>query len=171
MYLDFLLLIFDYFKTLTKRIIIYEWGFPFLISLILFVIFEFNGTPKIIKNFNGNTIRLLSVLIGFSITIIIILTTGNSKNLNQIKRIETNFKIKKKNLSLYELLITNFTYSVIIEIILIFASLILPLIFDVIKFSPLTIHIFFSFNIFLILHILLINMRNLTDFCFILMKK
>lgn len=171
MYLDFFILILDYFKTLTKRVFIYEWLIPFIICIGTFCLCYFYGTPSIIENFNNNVIRLLAVLVGFSITIITILTTGHSRNLEEIKSFKTKVEINKKKISLFRLLIINFTYSVIIEVLLIVNSLLYPFVLDRIVLPSLIKYIGFSIVIALIVHVLLLTIRNLTDFCLVITKE
>lgn len=171
MYLDFLILISDYFKTLTKRVVIYEWIIPLLIGLGTFFLFYFKGAPTITDNFNNNVIRLLAVLVGFSITIITILTTGHSRNLEEIKAKKTKIVISKEPISLFRLLVINFTYSVIVEVSLILVCLLYPFILDKIELPYLTKYVGFSIVMILIVHILLLTIRNLTDFCLIITKE
>lgn len=171
MYLDFILLIADYFKTLNRKVVIYEWIVPFLFSFGLALLFYFKGLPSVTDNFNNNVIRLLAVLVGFSITIIIILTTGQSRNLEEIKKRKTETVVNNKKVSLFKLLIINFTYAVVVEIMLILICLIYPFLLDKIEFSAIAKLIGFSAVLLLVIHILLLNVRNLTDFCLIITKE
>jgi len=171
MYLDFILLIADYFKTLNKKVVLYEWIIPFLISFSLGLLFFFEGLPTVTDNFNNNVIRLLAVLVGFSITIIIILTTGQSRNLEEIKKRKTETVVNNKKVSLFKLLIINFTYAVVVEIMLILTCLIYPFLLDKIEFSAIAKLVGFSTVLLLVIHILLLNVRNLTDFCLIITKE
>lgn len=171
MYLDFILLIKDYFSTLKLRIFIYEWLFPFLIGVFIFyILYVGNNTGSTIV-FKNNAINLLGILAGFSITIITILTTGQSRNLEEIKKKETSIKIGNKNISLYRLLLVNFTYSVIIEALLIIFCLIYPIILENFSIPKLLKCIGFSLFALLTIHVLLLTIRNLTDFYFIITKK
>ena len=110
------------------------------------------------------------VLVGFSITIVIILTTGHSKNLDEIKKTKTKITLNSKKISLFRLLIINFTYAVIVEIFLILVCLIYPLILDKLAVPYYAKLIGFSIVFMLVIHILLLNIRNLTNFCLIITK-
>jgi hypothetical protein len=131
-------------------------------------IFTFITSATIV--FKDNAINLLGILVGFSITIITILTTGQGQNLDEIKNKRTNIKINKEQITLFRLLLINFTYSVIIEVCLIIICLIYPLLIENIKFNQNLKYVGFSVLVFLILHIMLLTMRNLTDFYLILIK-
>jgi hypothetical protein len=170
MYLEFLLLIADYFRTISKRVFIFEWLLPFIIGIGIFLLLYFGSTTSATIVFKDNAINLLGILVGFSITIITILTTGQGQNLDEIKNKKTNIKINKEQITLFRLLLINFTYSVIIEVGLIIVCLIYPLLIENIKFNQNLKYIGFSVLVFLILHIMLLTMRNLTDFYLILVK-
>lgn len=170
MYIEFLFLINDYLKTITKRVFAFEWLLPLILSILIFFLLFTGKSTAVTETFKNNSINLLGILVGFSITIITILTTGQSKNLEEIKRIKTKIKINGKLISVYRLLLINFTYSVVIEVFLIIIFLIYPLLKHNIPINRLTKYIIFSILVFLIIHILLLTIRNLTDFYLIITK-
>lgn len=171
MYLEFFILISDYFKTLTKRIFLYELLIPIIVGITTYYYLQNGLDPKICKKFGESSLTLLGVLLGFSITIITILTTGNSKNLVLIRSTETEYIIGGKKITLFDLLIINFTYSVVIEIILIIVLLLYPVFISNVEIPLLVKFIGFSLLSGLVIHILLLTMRNLTDFYLVLLKK
>lgn len=170
MYLEFILLISDYYRTISKRIFLYEWLLPFIIGIGIFLLLYFGSSTSATTVFKDNAINLLGILVGFSITIITILTTGQGQNLDEIKNKETKIEINKQKITLFRLLLINFTYSVVIEIGLIIICLIYPLLIDNIEIDTNLKYFGFSTLVFLILHIMLLTMRNLTDFYLILVK-
>ncbi|MCP4054354.1 MAG: hypothetical protein GY739_15100 [Mesoflavibacter sp.] len=170
MYLEFLLLIADYFRTVSRRVFIFEWLIPLFIGIGVFLLLFFGTTTSATIVFKDNAINLLGILVGFSITIITILTTGQGQNLDEIKNKKTKIKINKEKITLFRLLLINFTYSVIVEVGLIIVCLIYPLLIENIKFSQNLKYAGFSVLVFLIIHIMLLTIRNLTDFYLILVK-
>lgn len=170
MYLEFFILIADYFRTLNKRIAVYEWVLPSILGVAIFSLLYFGSDVRATKVFKDNSINLLGILSGFSITIITILTTGHSCNLERIKKKKTNVEIGDKKISLYRLLLINFTYSVILEAFLIIFCLTYPLIISNFKIPNLGKYIVFSVLVFLIIHVLLLTIRNLTDFYLIITR-
>ena len=170
MYLEFFILIADYFRTLNKRIALYEWLVPFLLGCIIFLLLYFGSNVNATKIFKDNSINLLGILAGFSITIITILTTGHSRNLERIKKKETEVRIGNRKVTLYRLLLINFTYSVIIEAFLIIFCLTYPLVLSNVEIPNLGKYIVFSVLVFLIIHVLLLTIRNLTDFYLIITR-
>lgn len=170
MYLEFFILIFDYYKTLNKRVFLYEWILSILIGVAVFYILSYGNSTNSTKVFKDSAINLLGILAGFSITIITILTTGQSKNLEEIKKKETNFVINGKKISLFRLLLINFTYSVILESFLIIFCLTYPIILENFKIEKTIKYLFFSMLVGTIVHLLLLTIRNLTDFYLIITK-
>lgn len=171
MYLEFLILIIDYFKTLKIKTVIYEVLIPLIISGISFYLLYTGKNTTMCSDFRNNVLTLLGILLGFSITIITILTTGNSRNLIAIQEKETEHVIGGKKVSLFDLLLINFTYSVVLEILLIIMLLLQPLIFANFNFSLIFKILGFAILSGAVVHVLLLTMRNLTDFYLILMKK
>lgn len=171
MYLEFILLISDYIKTLDRRTLIYEWLLPIILSATIYFILQSGESVKSTEAFKSSSISLLGILAGFSITIITILTTSHSRNLDEIKKKKTKVKIGKEEISLYQLLLINFTYSVVVEAGLIIFCLLYPIILENFKISSTTKYIGFSILAGLIVHVLLLTIRNLTSFYFILTKK
>lgn len=171
MYSEFFIAIFDYFSSLRRNLVVYEIVLPLGMSTgLFFILFEI-GDLSSISDYMNNVLTLLGVLVGFSITIITILTTGTSKNIEKIKEHKTDVKIGGRTISLFELLLVNFTYSVVLEILLIIAHLITPIILSNFKL-PLVIKLIgFSLLFGCFIHVLLLTLRNLVNFYLILMKK
>lgn len=171
MNIEFILLVFDYFKVLKRRDFVSEWVLPLIISALVFV--SNRGACDLLESFrnsSGTITNLLGVLIGFSIAVITLLLTASSKNIEEIKTYTTQYKISGKQLTLYDLLLIHYSYSVVIEILLTIFNLIIPGLLK--EYSPrLIVNLLNSFNIFLVSHILLLTIRNITGFYFTLMKK
>ena len=172
MYLEFLILIYDYFKSLNKRNVMFEWVVPFvIIALVIPLNICNNYSFEIFFKFKESSLNILGVLLGISIAIITILVTGGGKNLEQIRNVKTPVKINNKQVSLYELLLINFSYTIVIEIFVILSCLILPLFTKFILFSNEIKITLYGFLVFLTIQILLITIRNITDFYLIVSKK
>lgn len=84
MYLEFLFVIGDYFKTINKKIVLYEWGLPLIFSIIC-IFFKDSFKLELFGEIKEVSISILGVLLGFSIAVITIITTGNGKNLEEIR--------------------------------------------------------------------------------------
>lgn len=172
MYLEFLILIYDYFKSLNKRNIMFEWVVPFIIMiLVIFLNICNNYNFEVFFKFKESSLNILGVLLGISIAIITILVTGGGKNLEQIRNVKTPVRINNKQVSLYELLLINFSYTIVIEIFVILSCLVLPLFTKFILFPNEIKIILYGVLVFLTIQILLVTIRNITDFYLIVSKK
>ena len=69
-----------------------------------------------IKQFNGYIITLLGILIGFSMTSVTLLVTSNSKNIERLQETLTNRKVETQLINLYQLVLINFVFVLMIEI-------------------------------------------------------
>ena len=56
MYIEFLLLIVDYFKTIKKRIFVYEWFLPLIISFVVLKFFS-KSDLELFKNFRDSALN------------------------------------------------------------------------------------------------------------------
>lgn len=171
MYFEYLVLILDYFKTLNRRLFLFEWLLPLIIgSFILVSLLDLNSY-EVVKSFRNESITLLGILAGFSITLITILTTGHSKNLDEIKTIESDIKINGQNISLYQVFLINFTYSVVTEVFLIIFNLIYPFFLYQFEFSKMVKLVVFTLSAMILVHVLLLTIRNMVNFYFTLLAK
>lgn len=130
----------DYFKS-RKRI-----GLKFLVPLVigglaLICSMIFNiGNEEIVNTtfseFIGVQINIVAILVSFSVAIISILVTADNKNIQSLREepsdIDHYKPINGKQLSLFQVLLSNIAYNVIVEIVflvfLIVISLIKPII-------------------------------------------
>lgn len=171
MYIEFLLLIWDYFRTLQKRNVFFEIIFPLLISLFIFGSIRVNNSSTCFNDYRGNIISLLGVLIGFSITAITLLITSNNDNIDNLKKQESQYSIGRSKLNLFDLLIINFSYLLVSEIFLVICNLFFPAINSFLEFSFTVKLSLFSLNSWFLIHILLVNLRNVCDLYFTLITK
>lgn len=171
MNIEWILLLLDYFRTLKIRNYLFEWSLPQIFAEAIFIVnIQNENITKAMQVMSSNAISLLGVLIGFSIAVITLLTATQSSNIEEIKKRLTRYSIGNKQLSLFDLLLINYTYSIIIEIFLAIVNIII-LNTPVEMFSSLTCNIVNSINIMFITHILLLTVRNITNFYFVMFKK
>lgn len=164
MYLEFVILIWDYLKTLNGRKVFYEILIP-LIPIII-TIFSFSEKLNIFKEIVNTSIDIIGILLGFSIATITIFITGNGKNIDEMKSTKTNIIIGEKSISLYRLILINFGYSIVIEILFILLYIVTPLFCNISSMI-----VIYSIMVYMIIHVLLVTLRNMTDFYLIMFKK
>lgn len=166
MYLEFLLVISDYFKTLDKRTLLYEWFIPFLLGVFCFVPSLLYNTD-FLYNIISKSIDFVATLLGFTLATLTLLLS--SDKLNATKQYITNTKIGGKQISLYRKIIISYTYLIIIEALLcvtFFLCAIFPYVY-----IPIPAKILNSIYIVILLHILLVTIRTITELYFVLSKE
>ena len=159
----------DYLKS--RKQVWRKFIFPFLvgiISLAAALILDIGGKEKIIHLFSefiGTQINIVAILVSFSVAIISILVSADNENIKRLKETESdkeNYKpISGKQLSLFQILLSNIAYNVIVEIayltLLIFISIaqsVLPIFW--LKYIT-------SVCIVVIVHILLVLMESVAQ--------
>lgn len=162
-YLEFLIPLKDYFCSLSFKEFLFEWVIPLIVSIILFYTILPKINLTIILNFNGYLINALAILIGFSITTITILSTSSNKNIDHLKEKKSARIIDGRKISLYQLVFINFSFVLFIEFFAIIYNLLFYLIFSASCLTDYS-HILFSINIFIVSHIVLLNIRNIANF-------
>lgn len=159
----------DYFIS-RKRILI-KFLVPMLIALaaLLFAIFfNIGSSEKVILTFSGfidTQINIVAILISFSVAIITILVSADNKNIQCLKETESNKKqykpVNGRQLSLFQILLSNIAYNVIIEIIYLVVLIAISLmqnLFPIAFLKYIT-----AICIFIILHILLVLLESVAQ--------
>lgn len=116
MYLDFLYIPLDYFSTLKKKEGLFELMIPFLIgigSLCYSAITNSNSQYQFIQS----VLQFVETLLGFTLAALTLLLS-NSHMEEKTKEFPTNRNKRGKNISMYELLVIQFSHLIIIEALL-----------------------------------------------------
>lgn len=157
----------DYLKTrrkLVQKFIIS--AIPAIIALIYSLVFNMRNSIDIAQVFNSFVnlqISAIAILISFSIAIITILVSSDSKSVQKLRNTtasEKNYKLTKSGepLTLFQVLLTNITYNVLIEIVylgILICQIFLQMVLDVGILKYLT-----ALNLFFITHILLVLLES-----------
>lgn len=159
----------DYFtsrKKLYNKFII-----PLIIAIasLLFAIFSNIGnSEKIILTFYefiDTQISIVAILISFSIAIITILVSADNKNIQCLKETDSNKKPYKpvdgKQLSLFQILLSNIAYNAIVEIIYLVVLIAISLLRNLLPIE--TLKYITAVCIFIILHILFVLLESVAQ--------
>ena len=165
MYKSYLILINDYLFTLKKNVI-FDFIFPFVITIILAILLD-NDLLRFDSNFIINTITVLGILAGFSVTAITILTSTNNETVVKLKEKKTGIIVDGFEVSFFRKLYILISYSILICLIVIILNTIGYLIHWSYFFIHKTIVVLKSVDIFLVLHIFFVNIRNITSLYFL----
>lgn len=167
MYLEFIYIIIDYFSTLDRRTVIYEWLIPIVIGVvggIMSYIFE----DVLLYDIIENSIQIIVTLLGFTLATLTLFLTGNSK-VEETKKYLIPKKIRGKNISLYRFIIISYSYLIVLETILCigyYIAILFPYIDNV--YTCLIINTLF---IILMFNLLFTTIRSISDLYFIITKE
>ncbi len=159
----------DYF--ISRKKVFIKFLLPMIIALIallLAMIFNFGDSEKVILTFSGfidTQINIVAILISFSVAIITILVSADNKNIQCLKETDSNKKQYKpvdgKQLSLFQILLSNIAYNVIVEIIYLVVLIAISLLRS---FLPIeTLKYITAVCIFIILHILFVLLESVAQ--------
>lgn len=167
MYLEFIYIIIDYFSTLDRRTVIYEWLIPIVIGVvggIMSYIFE----DVLLYDIIENSIQIIVTLLGFTLATLTLFLTGNSK-VEETKKYLIPKKIRGKNISLYRFIIISYSYLIVLETILCigyYIAILFPYIDNV--YTCLIINTLF---VILMFNLLFTTIRSISDLYFIITKE
>lgn len=166
MYLEFLYIIVDYFSTLDRKIVIYEWLIPMLLGIGAWVGSYFFNVN--LYNIIQEAIPIVVTLLGFTLATLTLFLTGNSK-VEQAKKYITAKTIQGKKISLYRFLVITYSYLIILEAILCIG-------YYIAKLFPFIDNYYVCTTINAVFIILVINLffstiRSITDLYFIITRE
>lgn len=165
MYKSYLILINDYFFSLKKNIR-FDVFTPLVISIFLGFLLFYNKI-NLDKSFISNILSVLGILAGFSITAITILTSTSNNSIDELKRRLTGITIDGIEISIFRRLYIIISYSVLMCLLTVILNTIGYLIPWSEVCSKLLVCILKAFDLFIILHIFFLNIRNITSLYFI----
>lgn len=167
MYLEFLFVIVDYFSTLNRRIAIYEWGIPIFIGITSGVLsMKYNN--EVLYNIIQNSVPIIATLLGFTLAALTLFLTGNSK-IEEAKKFITKKKISGEPISLYRLVVVNYSYLILVETVLCISFYIASL-FPYLSnnYACMIANVIFIIAMF---NVLFSTIRGITDLYFIITKR
>ncbi len=139
-----------------------------LIALLLAMFFNIGNSEKVLFTFSGfidTQINIVAILISFSVAIITILVSADNKNIQCLKETESNKKqykpVNGKQLSLFQILLSNIAYNVIVEIIYLVGLIVISLMQNLLPLV--TLKYLTAICIFIILHILLVLLESVAQ--------
>jgi hypothetical protein len=165
MYKSYLILVNDYLLTL-KRNIFFDIAIPALTSIILGFLLSKN-LLHFDNNFIINTTTVLGILAGFNVTAITILTSTSNETVEKLKEKKTGINFDGIEISFFRKIYILISYSILVCLITIIINTIGYLVPWSIFFTQKTIVILKSIDIYIVLHIMFVNIRNITSLYFL----
>lgn len=166
--MEYLLLIAEYFWIKGFKSFLWTWILPSMIGILIFCKSDFSIYSQNASSFHSNLISVLGILIGFTISTLTMLLTVNNTNIEEAKIDFLEKNIFSKKVSLFDSVVISLAYVIIIQGFLLIFNFIYPIFISV---SSLKGKMFFSINVSVMIQIIIVIMRNVLDFYFILTKK
>lgn len=174
LYLEFLIPVKDYLITLKRRECLFDWLVPLLLAIFayIFVLRPATYTNET-KEFVGQIVNVLGVLLGFSIASVTLLLTSSSQTIEQLRNnIADGRKIGGTPISVYQLTLITFNILLFLEMSGTLINLMYGLVTSVdIGFRDYTWKVFYTFDCFLITQVLALNIRNTTNMYLVFLKQ
>ena len=165
--MEYLLLFFEY-VWIKRCAYLAQIIFCLLIGLGIYYCSNEQILVKHSMDFYSNVMTVIGILTGFSISIFTVFLTIDNDNVREAKKEKLGKKLFGKEFSLYDNLLIGLTYVIIIQAILLIANFIYPVFVDIETEKS---KLFFSINIAVSTHIILLLMRSVLDFYFIITKR
>lgn len=164
--MEYLLLLFDFFR-MKKAAIMLHLLIPLFAGISIYYWADNENYLKNANDFRDNTITVLGILIGFTISVFTVLLTVENDHIIKAKE----WKLDEKDpdsMTLYVSVLIGLAYLIIVQGFLLIFNFIYPvfILVDTIKGK-----LFFSINISIAIHVILLLMRNILDFYFIITRK
>jgi hypothetical protein len=166
--MGYFLLVFEFFFIKRFKAFIFNIGIPIIIGILIFHCADNCLYIKNTANFHTNMITVLGILIGFVISIFAVLLTLDNKNIESAKNHKLGFTLFKNEVNLYDSLLVGFAYLILILGLSLISNFIYPIFISIESNLG---KLFFSINTAITIHAILILMRNILDFYFIVTKK
>lgn len=164
-YKSYLILVSDYILTLKKNIF-FDILLPLFLSFVLGILLKYN-LITFDKNFIVNATTVLGILAGFSMTAVTILTSTDNPTVKELKEKKTGIVVDGMEISFFRKIYILIGYSVLICLITIILNTVGYLIYWNKIFEINFIIILKTIDMFFILHIFFVNIRNITSLYFI----
>ncbi|MGZ3756673.1 MAG: hypothetical protein ACXVAY_04445 [Mucilaginibacter sp.] len=164
----YIVVIYDYLKSIELSQLIWNFIVCSCLAVSTFYMLYTSGDIEPAKAVINNSVSILGILVGFSISMFTLLNTAANPNIDSIKKRETGKFSFGKPIYLFDLLLVGMIYVIIGESIVLVFNLLFSFFFCL---DNLTGKIAFGFDVFMITHIIFTNIKAITNFYFILSKK
>ena len=163
LYLEFLVPVRDYFSTINKKELLFEWGLPFLFSFIAYFYLSIGGIQyqNNVNKLNSEILGTLSVLLGFSMASVTLLVTSSSTSINALKGKDSDRRIVQKTVKMYQLILITFTFLMLVELLGMFLNISYSFFLDTLGDSFWK--EFTCLNLLIMAHVIFLNVRNLVN--------
>lgn len=169
LYLEFLVPVNDYIETLKPKEALFDWLLPFVLSVFCYSFISYKKIALDLDCIIGPIVNFLAILIGFSIACISVLSTSDNDNIKKLKEERSTRKTGDNQISLYQHILITYIFSVIIELSCLLLNLTFLFAKQLVSIDAFNVFLY-SVDVFLLAHIVFLNIRNVTNFYFVFWK-
>lgn len=167
--LEYFLFFYEFLKTTEKRSIIPNLIISVAVGVFIFFCSENLCISSKLDSIQSDILSVVGILLGFSFSVFTIFLTADGTNIDKAKKdFLEGVMLHGEKVSLYKSIIISFTFIIILEGILLLYSMIYPLISLI---NSLGNRICFAISIFILALSILMTLRLVLDFYFIITKK
>lgn len=140
---------------------------PLLVGISIYYWADNTNYLNNANDFRDNTITVIGILIGFSISIFTVFLTVENDHIKKAKEWKLD-KNDPNSISLYMSVLVGLAYLIVVQGFLLIFNFIYPVFVFVDTCQG---KLFFAINISITVHVILLLMRNILDFYFIITRK
>ena len=118
-----ILVLFEYYKTSSWWSLIVNFAISGLLCASIWYFSVPASLCKLIEQFVNNSTSVLSLLVGFTVTLFTLLITASNPSIDEIKNLDSNYILYSKNVSVYRILLIRTAYIIVIESLLLLSLL------------------------------------------------
>ena len=164
LYAEFIYSAYDYFSIVYLKEFIFDYVLPVTISLMVyFCVPKELITNDFVDNFSSYVINFLAIIIGFTITCVVLLISMDKKENSKLNSC-TKRKIHGVCVSIHRVLLSNFVYIVLFELFSLLYNVFMLIAIKLFSINP---SMLFAVNVFLVFHVIFNNIRNVSNFYFV----
>ncbi len=166
--MEYIILIIEFFYVKGLKGLVSSIIFPFICG---FIFYKYGSESDFVLNsttYITNVITLIGILLGFSISTLALLLTVVNENIDVAKRHLIGKQIFSSKLTLFDSIVIGLAYLIFVQSLTLIFNFIYPLF---ITTSSENAKMFYSINVSIVIQIIILLMRTILDFYFILSKR
>lgn len=161
--MQFKYIIRNYWRSLSTRDIIIDFGFPLFVTLTIIIGVMIKCELDLVPHDYNSNLSFISILVGFSITSIAVLASSDNRSLKRLKELKSKLVVSRRRKSIFHSFLTSLAYSVVVGLFLLLLNYLGKSIESINIYIKI---VFYLINIYLILHLLMVSIRNISFFYF-----
>lgn len=165
--MEFLILLFEYIF-INRKSFLKQVGACILVGFAIYYFANEQALTEHVASLHSNIMTTIGILTGFSISIFTVFLTIENSNIEEAKKESVGKKLYNKDISLYDSTLIELAYVIIIQGFLLIVNFLYPTFVDIQQTKN---KVFFSIDIALTIYIIILLMKSVLDFYFIITKK